>query len=119
MQGIRGAITVEENTKEEILQAAQELIAEMCRLNAISPEDIGAVIFSATDDITAAFPAAGARRLPGFDCVPLFDTRQMDVDGSLQKCIRALLFVNTDKGQSEIRHAYLRRASLLRPDLTK
>ena len=76
MQGIRGAITVEENTKEEILQAAQELIAEMCRLNAISPEDIGAVIFSATDDITAAFPAAGARRLPGFDCVPLFDTRQ-------------------------------------------
>ena len=119
MQGIRGAITVANNTKEDILAAAQELIAEVCRLNELSPEDIGAVIFSATEDLTAAFPAAGARRLPGFEWVPLFDARQMDVEGSLQKCIRALLFVDTDKGQSEIRHAYLRRASVLRPDLTK
>ena len=106
MRGIRGAITVEQNTKEA-----------MCHENEIAPEEIGAAIFSATEDLTAAFPAAGARALPDFAFVPLFDARQMDVDASLPMCIRALFLVNTEKEQREIQHVYLRKAIALRPDL--
>ena len=93
------------------------MVREMCRVNEILPEDIGAAIFSATEDLTAAFPAAGARVLPGFSLVPLFDARQMDVTGSLMMCIRALFLVNTDKAQKDIHHVYLGRAARLRPDL--
>lgn len=119
MKGIRGAITIEENTKEAIFVAVQELVTSMCKNNALKTEDIGAAIFTATDDITAAFPAAGARRIPGFDMVPLFDARQMDVDGALPMCIRVLLLADTEKRQSEINHIYLGKAKTLRPDITE
>ena len=66
MRGIRGAITVERNDQEEIWQAAQELITELMRTNAIAPEHIGAAIFSVTEDLTAAFPTAGVRRIAVF-----------------------------------------------------
>lgn len=91
----------------------------MLEANEIATEDIGAAIFSATEDITAAFPAKGARALPGFDMVPLFDARQMDVEGALTMCIRVLLLVDTDKKQKEIKHIYRGRAQNLRPDLVK
>ena len=94
------------------------MVQEMCRRNAIQPENIGAAIFSATDDITAAFPASAVRVMPGFSLVPLFDARQMAVDSGLALCVRALLLVDTDKKQAEIAHVYLRGAASLRPDLT-
>ncbi|MFA6850987.1 MAG: chorismate mutase [Selenomonadaceae bacterium] len=118
MQGIRGAITVESNNKNEIFSAVQKMLMEILLCNEIGPEDIGAALFSATDDLTAVFPAAAARTLAGWDFVPLFDARQLEVDHSLQKCIRVLLLVNTDKQQREIRHVYLGKAVVLRPDLT-
>ena len=117
MRGIRGAITVERNDQEEIWQAAQELITELMRTNAIAPEDIGAAIFSVTEDLTAAFPTAGVRRIAGFDLVPLFDARQCAIEDSLPRCIRVLLLVNTDTAQTDIHHVYLRAAAKLRPDL--
>ena len=119
MRGIRGAITVEENTKEAVAHATQEVVTAMLEANDVRTEDIGAAIFSATDDITAAFPAKGARALPGFELVPLFDARQMDVEGALPYCIRVLLLVDTDKGQHEINHIFLGKAKNLRPDLAK
>lgn len=61
MRGIRGAITVGENNKEEIWQAARILVAQILRRNGVKTEDIGAAIFSATEDLTAAFPSTGAR----------------------------------------------------------
>ena len=117
MRGIRGAITVGRNEKEEIWQAAQELVTEILRTNNITPADIGAAIFSVTEDLTAAFPSTGARRLPGFDLVPLFDARQCAVEASLPRCIRALLLVDTNCSQKEMHHIYLRGAAGLRPDL--
>ena len=117
MRGIRGAITVEADRKDLIFQAVKLVVMNMCRTNKISPEDIGAAIFTATKDLTSAFPAAGARELKGFDTVPLFDAQQMDVEDSLERCIRVLLLVDTDKKQSEIHHIYLGEARELRPDL--
>lgn len=117
MRGIRGAITVGRNDKEEIWQAAQELVTELLRTNGITSEDIGAAIFSVTEDLTAAFPTAGVRRIAGFDLVPLFDARQCAIEDSLPRCIRVLLLVNTDAAQTDIHHVYLRVAAKLRPDL--
>lgn len=118
MRGVRGAITVEEDRKEAIWSAAATLVETMLRENAIAPETIGAAIFSATEDLVSAFPSAGVRtRVAGFDAVPLFDARQLAIEGSLPHCIRVLLLVDTEKGQRDIRHIYLGGAAKLRPDL--
>ena len=117
MRGIRGAITVDEDTKEEIWCAARAMMQAILEWNALSPEDIGAVIFSMTEDLTAAFPTAGVRQLAGFDLVPLFDARQCAIEGSLEKCIRVLVLADTEKRQAEIHHVYMGRAKALRPDI--
>ena len=119
MRGIRGAITIKNNVESEIISAVRWMVTEMCRHNGVKPDDIGACILSATEDVTACFPAAGVRQIPGFDLVPLFDARQMAVEGGLPLCIRALLLVDTDKTLREIRHVYLGEASLLRTDLVQ
>ena len=80
---------------------------------------IGAAIFSMTEDLTAAFPSTGVRSLPGFDMVPLFDARQCAIEGSLPRCIRVLLLIETDQGQQELCHVYQAGAAALRPDLAK
>ncbi len=118
MRGVRGATTVENDRKEEIWSAAAELVSAMLDANGIASEDIGAAIFSATEDLVSAFPSAGVRaRVPGFDAVPLFDARQLAIEGSLPRCLRVLLLVDTEKRQQEIKHIYLREARKLRPDL--
>ncbi len=117
MRGIRGAITIKNDNETEIVSAVRWMVTEMCRHNGVKPDDIGACILSATEDITACFPAAGARQIPGFDLVPLFDTRQMAVEDGLPLCIRALLLVDTDKTPQQIRHVYLGDAAVLRTDL--
>ena len=119
MRGIRGAITVENNSKAEIMAATKMLVEQMLIANEVATVDIGAGIFTATDDLTACFPARGAREIPGFELVPLFDARQMDVDDGLPMCIRALLLVETDLMQQELQHIYLKGAVALRPDLAK
>lgn len=117
MRGIRGAITISKNTSEEILQASEKIVREMLVANHLDIDQIGACLFSATDDITEAFPAAGARRIEGFEFVPLFDARQMDVTNGLPLCIRVLMLVETSASSHEIHHVYLGEAKNLRRDL--
>ena len=117
MRGIRGAITVENDDEESIWQAGETLISEIMQRNQLRSEDIGAIIFSMTDDLQAAFPTTGVRRLSGFEFVPLFDARQCAIDGSLPKCIRALVLADIAIPQREIRHVYMKGAAKLRPDL--
>lgn len=117
LRGIRGAITVEKNDSTEVCNAVQEMLKEIMSKNELATSDIGAAIFSATNDINAIFPAAAARKMEGWDLVPLFDAQQLEVEGSITKCVRALLLVDTDKPQKEIKHIYLRRAKMLRPDI--
>lgn len=118
LRGVRGATTVDKNEREDVVSRTQELLVQMTEANGIQTDDVGAVIFSATPDITASFPA-GSARLLGWTEVPLFDARQMDCDDSLPLCIRVLILWNTDKEQRHIRHTYLHGARLLRPDLAK
>ncbi|MFC2767859.1 MAG: chorismate mutase [Mitsuokella sp.] len=117
MRGIRGAITVQEDTREAIWNAARAMMEAVLERNALAPAAIGAVIFSMTEDLSAAFPTAGVRQIEGFDLVPLFDARQCAVEGSLEKCIRVLVLADMDKAQAEIRHVYMGKAKELRPDI--
>ena len=117
IRGIRGAITVEKNTKEDIGQAARTLVTKIMSMNGLKATELSAVIFSVTKDLTATFPATGLRQLKAFRLVPLFDTQEPDVEGSLPMCIRVLILVDTDKEPQEICHVYLGDAQKLRPDL--
>ena len=116
-RGVRGATTVEENQREEILKATRELLALMIRVNNIKPEDVASAIFTTTADLNAEFPALAARQLGWID-VPLICTHEIDVPGSLRKCVRVLVNWNTDHQQSDIQHIYIKDASRLRPDLS-
>ncbi len=116
IRGIRGAITVKDNILAEILSAAEKLLAEIVKSNNINVEDIASVIFSATSDLNAVFPAEAARSM-GWKFVPLLCTSEIDVPKGLKKCIRVLLHVNTNLGQHEIKHIYLDGAKVLREDI--
>jgi chorismate mutase len=115
VRGVRGAITADSNSREEILKATRHLLALMVRRNGIRPEEVGSVIFSMTADLDAEFPALAARQL-GWLGVPLMCARELSVPGSLPRCIRVLLHWNTDKAASDIVHVYLKEATTLRPD---
>ena len=117
LRGIRGAITVESNSKEDIWKAAQLLVTKILSANGMNFDDIGAIIFSSTNDLTAAFPTTGIRQLPGFNMVPLFDTQQTNIEDAMERCIRVLILADMDKKAVEIHHIYLGDAKQLRPDL--
>lgn len=116
VRAVRGAITVDRNEKEDILDAAKELIQEAMNKNDIDTDNVVSIIFTLTPDLTGAFPAAGVRQL-GITDIPLLDLVQPNVEGALEKCIRLMMYINTDKKNSELHHVYLRGARVLRPDL--
>ena len=118
LRGLRGAITVDENSREKIWLAARRLVTEILSLNKLRAEDLGAIIFSSTEDLTDGFPSSGVRQLSAFQMVPLFDTREPAVENTLPLCIRVLILADIDKKQNEIHHVYLDGAKNLRPDLT-
>ena len=117
VRGIRGATTVAENTPVAMTFAVNELLDEIEAHNIFKPQDLVCVIFTVTTDLDAMFPAAAARKRPGWNYVPLIDLQQMHVAGSLERCIRVLAQVNTALPQSAITHRYLHQAQALRPDL--
>jgi chorismate mutase len=116
-RGIRGATTVERNDREEILAATTELLQLLVLHNELQTEDIASVIFTVTDDLNAEFPAVAARDL-GWTETALMCARELPVPGSLDKCIRVLLHVNTERSAAEIQHIYIRGAVSLRPTLS-
>ena len=115
-RGIRGATTVEQNDREEILSATTELLQLLIRTNELRAEDVASAIFTVTADLNAEFPALAARQL-GWTEVALMCTQEIPVPNSLGKCIRILLHVNTTRSAAEIQHVYIRGAVNLRPNL--
>jgi len=115
-RGIRGAITVEEDSAAAILEATREMLARIVEINEVSAQDVASAFFTVTPDLSAAFPAQVARSV-GWDHVALLDAQEIPVPGSLPHCVRVLIHWNTDKAQDEIHHVYLRGAASLRPDL--
>ena len=117
-RGIRGATTIETDTKENVLSATRELLEIICESNPdLKTENIASAIFTVTEDIVSAFPAFAARQI-GWDQIPMICTREIPVPESLPRCIRVLIHWNTEKEQKDIRHVYLHAAKELRPDLS-
>jgi len=117
LRGIRGAITAKKNSKTEILSATIRLLAEMIRSNKVKAEDIASIIFSATQDLNAEFPARAARQI-GLNWIPLLCAVEIKVPKSLKKCVRILMLVNTKKKPEEIKHVYLDGAKSLRKEFS-
>src|SRR5437764_15134719 len=115
LRALRGAVTVERNDAESILQGTEELVREVMERNRLAPEDMVSCIFTLTPDLDAEFPAVAARRL-GLDRVPLLCAQEVPVPGSLPQVIRVLVHYYAHDGHRP-RHVYLRDASALRGEL--
>ena len=118
VRAIRGAIQVDVNTVEEIHAGVQELLVEILSANSLAATDVISVIFTATPDLTADFPAAAAREI-GFGAVPLICASEINVPGALSRVIRVMLHCNTEVKAEEITHIYLKGAVALRRDLAQ
>jgi len=116
IRGVRGATTVEHNSKRAIIEATQELLAAMIDANGIAEDDVASILFTATPGLDAAYPAAAARAL-GWTRTALMGFQEAHVIDGLQQCVRVLIHWNTDKLMDEIQHIFLRDAVQLRPDL--
>ena len=116
-RGLRGATTASENTKKSIIEATTELLNSLIEANNLKKEDLAASLFTTTTDLNSEFPAVAARQI-GWGNVPLMNSHEMNVPGSLRNCIRVMILVNTSKSPEEMNHLYLRGAKVLRPDIT-
>lgn len=112
-KGIRGAITVENNTVEAIKDATVELLNEMVKINSIDKSLISHIIFTTTNDINAAFPAKFARTELGFSDTAMMCFHELDVPNSLAKCLRILVVLNCDEDFTP-QFVYLKDAAELR-----
>lgn len=117
VRGVRGAITVGQDTEPEVLAATRDLLLAICAENPeLDSAEIASIFFTVTEDVHAVYPARAAREL-GWGDVPLMCAREIVVPGGLTGCIRVLIHWNTDLRQDQIHHVYLRGAVVLRPDL--
>jgi chorismate mutase len=116
LRGLRGATTCTSDTPEEIEGATQELLRSLMDRNDLSHDDVVSVIFTTTTDLTSAFPATVARGI-GFGDIPLLCASEINVPGSMPRCVRILMHVYTTRSRTELRHVYLRNAQGLRDDL--
>jgi chorismate mutase len=113
---LRGATTCTQDSKAEIDAKTQRLVGEMLERNAIAHDDLVSIIFTATDDITAEFPATAARAL-GLGDVPLLCARELAIGHGMALTIRVMMHFYGDQPRGELHHVYLEGARSLRDDL--
>jgi chorismate mutase len=118
VRAVRGATQLEADTREHMLVRVAEMVSDVMVSNGLDVDDFISVIFTATTDLVAEFPAYAARRL-GFGEVPLLCARELEIEGSMPRVVRMLAHVETDLPRSEVTHCYLHGAASLRSDLTR
>ena len=118
VRAIRGATQASANTPQAIDKATKELLLEILKENELSPESVISVIFTVSPDLNAAFPASSAREL-GLSEVPLICCVEIDVPGALERTIRIMAHVESDRAKSQISHIYLGEAKSLRRDIAQ
>jgi len=116
LRALRGATTVDRDEESHVHERVIALLGAMCERNGVDHDDIVSILFTATDDLHATFPAAGARKM-GLGDVPLMCARELDVDGGTPRCVRVLMHLATERSRSDLRHVYLEGAVGLRDDL--
>lgn len=116
VRAVRGATQIEQDDRQELLDATTELLVAVLERNELAPDDLISVVFTATPDLRSEFPAYAARQM-GITDVPLLCASEIDVPGALPRVLRLLAHVETDRPRSQVRHVYLRGAAALRTDL--
>lgn len=116
VRAVRGATQVEADDRDEIIEAVVELVRELLARNGLTADDVISVVFTATPDLTAEFPAFAARQA-GLSDVPLLCAVEIPVPGALPRVLRLMAHVATDRPRAEVAHVYLRGAKVLRSDL--
>ena len=116
VRALRGAITCDEDTKGEIDEKTQRLVRELLERNAVDHDDVVSIIFTATTDLTAEFPATAARAL-GLGDVPLLCARELEIGHGMPRVVRVLVHCYTDRDRGDLHHVYLEGARALRDDL--
>jgi len=118
IRAIRGAVQVEGNERDAILEGTTELVNEVMGRNELSTDDVISVLFTMTPDLTAEFPALAARKL-GFHDVPLICASEIPVPSAMPRVVRLMAHVETDRPRSALQHVYLRGAAALRLDIAQ
>jgi chorismate mutase len=118
VRAIRGAVQVEANESAAILEGTSELVTEVMARNQLTPADVISVVFSATTDLNAEFPALAARKL-GFQDVPLLCCSEIAVPNAMPRVVRLMMHVETQAPRSAVQHVYLRGAATLRLDIAQ
>lgn len=116
VRALRGATTIDKDTKEQITERVQALVSAMLERNGVSHDDLISILFTVTEDIRSMFPAAAARGL-GLGDVPLMCAQEIPVSGSVPLCIRVMLHTESDLPRSALHHIYMEGARGLRDDL--
>jgi len=118
VRAVRGATQVDADDRDAIIEATAELVRAVLDRNAIDPADLVSVVFTATPDLTAEFPAYAARAM-GITDVPFLCATEIDVPGAMPRVVRLLAHVETERRREDVRHVYLRGAAALRTDLPR
>ncbi|MDA2814787.1 chorismate mutase [Nocardiopsis sp. RSe5-2] len=118
VRAIRGAVQVEADERELVVEATAELVSEVMRRNGLSTDDVISVLFTATPDLTSEFPALAARKV-GFADVPLMCASEIAVPHGMPRVVRLMAHVETDLPRADLHHVYLRGAQALRLDIAQ
>ncbi len=118
IRAIRGAITVDADTREEIANRTTTLLETLYERNDLHHDEVISILFTATQDLASAPPALAARAF-GLVDVPLLCAQEMPVIGSIPLCIRMMLHIESDRSRDDLRHVFLRGATALRPELAE
>jgi chorismate mutase len=118
VRAIRGAIQVDADDRDAILERTAELVTAVMTRNDLAPDDVISVLFTVTPDLTSEFPALAARKL-GFHAVPLMCATEIPVKGAMPRVVRLMAHVETERARAEIQHVYLRGAVALRQDIAQ
>jgi chorismate mutase len=116
VRALRGATTLDNDTAEEMEARVQALLREMLDRNGVAHDEIISIVFTATDDLHAMFPATAARAM-GLGDLPLLCARELDIAAATPRCVRILMHLTTDRSPGELRHVYLENARGLNDDL--
>ena len=118
VRAVRGAVQVEADDRDAILEGTTELVNEVMTRNELTTDDVISVLFTCTPDLTAEFPALAARKI-GFHDVPLMCATEINRPGAMPRVIRLMAHIETDRPRSAIQHVYLRGAVALRLDIAQ
>lgn len=118
VRALRGATTVDADAPDRVMDRVKALMHELFERNGLEAEDVISIFVTGTPDITTIHPAAAVRAY-GLPEVPLLGAQELLIDGTLARCVRVMLHIETDKPRSELRHVFLEGAVVLRPDLVE